>query len=34
MKYITSYNQELGATEIRDMIEKTIPDLKELLDNK
>ncbi len=34
MGYIANYNQELGATEIKNIVNKTIPDLSKLLDNK
>jgi hypothetical protein len=34
VKYISNYSQELGATEINNMVDKTIPDLSKLLDNK
>jgi hypothetical protein len=33
-KYIANYSQEIGASEISKMVEKTSPDLKKLLDNQ
>ncbi|OFY64587.1 MAG: hypothetical protein A2V64_04805 [Bacteroidetes bacterium RBG_13_43_22] len=33
MKYIANYSQELGVTEIRSIVSKSIPDLEKLLDN-
>lgn len=33
-EYISNYNQEVRATEISDMVEKTSPDLKNLLNDK
>ncbi len=33
-EYIANYSQEIGASEISKMVEKTYPDLKELLDSK